>query len=53
MNTYKAMVKIRTPNGGTTQVWAQIQAKGPADARALLEAQYGQGNVIGAIVNVR
>jgi hypothetical protein len=53
MNTYKTLVKIRTPNGGSAQVWAQIQAKNPADARALMEAQHGQGNVIGAIVTVR
>lgn len=53
MNTYKAMVKVRTPYGGTAQVWTQVQAKHPADARALLEAQYGTGNVVGTVILCR
>lgn len=50
MITYKAMVRVRTSYGGTAQVWAHVQAKNVFDARALLEAQYGTGNVVSAIV---
>lgn len=50
MITYKAMVRVRTSYGSFAQVWAQVQAKNVFDARALLEAQYGAGNVVSAIV---
>ena len=47
MWTYRATVRVRSPNGnGTMVVWTQISARNPIDARQLLEAQYGRGNVI-------
>jgi hypothetical protein len=47
MRIYKATVRVRSPSGnGTMVVWAQIGARNPIDARQLLEAQYGRGNVI-------
>jgi hypothetical protein len=48
MNMYKATVRVRSASGGGTMVvWAQICARNPIEARQLLEAQYGRGNVIG------
>lgn len=47
MNTYKATVRVRSASGsGTMVVWARTSASNPIEAKQLLEAQYGRGNVI-------
>lgn len=47
MNTYQATVRITGAGGrGTMIAWAQTQASNPNEAKQLLEAQYGRGNVI-------
>lgn len=47
MNTFKASVRVRHPSGnGTMVVWAQTSARGPIEAKQMLEAQYGRGNVV-------
>lgn len=51
MNTYKMQVRVPSPSRqGMVTVWAQIVASGPIQARQLLEAQYGRGNVVGVAV---
>jgi hypothetical protein len=51
MKTYKALVKVRSTSGaGTTTVGAQVVASNPIQAKQLLEAQYGRGNVLGVPV---
>lgn len=48
MNTYRCTVRFAKSGGiGTMVVWAQVTAQNPNDAKSLLEAQYGRGNVIG------
>jgi hypothetical protein len=48
MNIYKTTVRVASPSGSMTNiVWAQVYAQNPFDAKAMLEAQYGRGNVIG------
>jgi hypothetical protein len=48
MNLYKTTVRVASPSGSMTNtVWAQVYAQNPFDAKAMLEAQYGRGNVIG------
>jgi hypothetical protein len=48
MNTYRCSVRVNKSGGiGTMVVWAQVTAQNPTDAKSLLEAQYGRGNVIG------
>ncbi len=48
MNDYRASVRVRNPAGtGTMTVWACVRAQNPYAAKAMLEAQYGRGNVIG------
>lgn len=48
MRTYQANVRVARAGGaGTMIALAQIQASNPNDAKLLLEAQYGCGNVIG------
>ena len=48
MRTYKALVNVLGPSGKLTMsVWAQVSARNPFQARQLMEAQYGRGNVIG------
>lgn len=47
MKTYKANVRVSKTGGvGTMLVWAQVTAQSPIAAKALLEAQYGRGNVV-------
>ncbi|MBK6862483.1 MAG: hypothetical protein IPG91_02415 [Ideonella sp.] len=47
MRTYKATVRVRSASGsGTMAVWAQTSASNPIEAKQLMEAQYGRGNVI-------
>lgn len=51
MNDYRAGVRVRNPAGtGTMTVWAYVTAQNPHAAKAMLEAQYGRGNVIGTPV---
>lgn len=53
MNTYRAAVRVRGLSGsGQRVVWAQISARNTLDAKQMLEAQYGRGNVIGVPVLV-
>lgn len=48
MNCYKATVRVPNPSrSGTMIVWTQIRAANPNDAKQLLEAQYGRGNMVG------
>lgn len=43
---YKALVRVRKASSTSYgSVWAVVDARSAADARALLEAQYGRGNV--------
>lgn len=49
MRKYKADVKL--PNGSTQQI--VIDANSPANAKAMLEAQYGKGSVRTGPVEVR
>ena len=44
--TYQATVRVTTSIGGTLVVTTQVQAEDEIAARWLLEAQYGQGNVL-------
>lgn len=51
MKTYKANVRVPSLNSRTMiKVVAQINAQNPFTAKAMLEAQYGRGNVIGVVV---
>ena len=48
MNTYKTMGRVPSQTSSMkVTVWAQVQAMNPFDAKSMLEAQYGRGNVIG------
>jgi hypothetical protein len=49
MNCYKATVRVQSPTTRTMMVtvWAQVYAMNPIDAKSMLEAQYGRGNVNG------
>lgn len=54
INTYRAQVRVAKSGGiGTMVVWAQVQAQNTINAKYLLEAQYGRGNVIGVPQLVR
>lgn len=55
MKLYKTMVHVPSPTTPTikTTVWAQVYAMSPIDAKSLLEAQYGRGNVIGTPTQVK
>lgn len=54
MNTYRCSVRVAKSGGiGTMIVWAQVTAQNPNDAKSLLEAQYGRGNVIGVPTQVK
>ena len=44
--TYQATVRVTSSIGGTLVVTTQVQAENELAARWLLEAQYGQGNVL-------
>ena len=44
---YSAAIKVRSPGGATMVVKAAVRASNYFIARMLLEAQYGQGSVIG------
>ena len=46
LSTYQATVRVTTSIGGTLVVTTQVQAENEIAARWLLEAQYGQGNVL-------
>jgi len=46
LSTYQATVRVTTSIGGTLVVPTQVQAENEIAARWLLEAQYGQGNVL-------
>lgn len=49
MRTYRATVRVPHPSGhGSMTVWATVAAANPVAAKAMLEAQYGRGNVAGA-----
>lgn len=48
MKKWKAKVRV---SGRTTEVF--IDAKSTADAKALLEAQYGKGCVMGVPIEVK
>lgn len=49
MNLYKTTVRVPSPTTRTIMVtiWAQVYAMNPIDAKCMLEAQYGRGNVNG------
>ena len=44
--SYQATVRVTTVIGGTMVITTQVQAENEMAARMLLEAQYGQGNVL-------
>ena len=44
--TYQATVRVTSSIGGALVVTTQVQAENEIAARWLLEAQYGQGNVL-------
>ena len=46
LSTYQATVRVTSSIGGTLVVTTQVQAENEIAARWLLEAQYGQGNVL-------
>jgi hypothetical protein len=46
IHTYQATVRVTTSIGGALVVTTQVQAENELAARFLLEAQYGQGNVV-------
>lgn len=51
MKTYRAMVRVRNPaRDRVLTIWAQVSATSITHARQLLEAQYGQGSVLGVVV---
>lgn len=51
MKTYRATVRVPHASGrGTMVVWATVAATSPIAAKAMLEAQYGKGNVLGTPV---
>jgi 20S proteasome alpha/beta subunit len=45
LHTYTAVVRINRPSGSSVSFKTTVQAEGMTAAQALLEAQYGQGNV--------
>jgi hypothetical protein len=45
MTTYRACIKIRI-NSTLSNTWVHIEAQNITTAKALLEAQYGAGNVV-------
>ena len=45
MTTYRACIKIRI-NSTLSNTWVHIEAQNITTAKALLEAQYGSGNVL-------
>lgn len=47
--SYAATVRVRMSGGSTILVRTQVQAEDINRAKWLLEAQYGVGNVIGAL----
>lgn len=49
LQSYSAIVRIRTGGGSTILIRTQVQAEDINRAKWLLEAQYGLGNVIGAL----
>ena len=51
--TYAPVRVAKSGGTGTMVVWAQVAAQNPNDAKSLLEAQYGRGNVIGIPLPVR
>jgi hypothetical protein len=51
MRTFEASIKVHT-NGHFTLVKTRIQAMDAYAARALLESQYGVGNVVGFVQQV-
>jgi hypothetical protein len=54
MKIFKAAVRVRNASGsGMVVVWAQISAANPIDARLMLEAQYGRGNVVSVPVHAK
>ena len=46
IHTYQATVRVTSSIGGNWVVTTQVQAENEMTARWLLEAQYGQGNVL-------
>ena len=46
IHTYQATVRVTSSIGGTLVVTTQVQAENELAARYLLEAQYGQCNVL-------
>ncbi len=49
VQSYAATVRVRMSGGSTILVRTQVQAEDINRAKWLLEAQYGVGNVIGAL----
>jgi hypothetical protein len=48
---YRATVRVPHASGrGSMVVWATVTAASPIAAKAMLEAQYGRGNVVGALL---
>lgn len=45
MNTYKALVRVRTDSNSTALVETRVSAANMTNARWLLEAQYGKDSV--------
>lgn len=53
MKKFKALVRVRKASSTSYgSVWTVVDARSASDAKALLEAQYGRGNV-GVVAEVR
>jgi hypothetical protein len=53
MKTFEATIKIQKDGGVTTQAKTLVMAENQYKAKELLEAQYGKGNVIGFVKEIR
>lgn len=53
MRTYKCLVRVPTGSGSVLMsIWTRVTALNAIQARQLLDAQYGKGNVLGTPVQV-
>jgi hypothetical protein len=53
LQSYAATVRVRMGGGGTIFIRTQVQAEDINRAKRLLEAQYGVGNVVGALQRIQ
>lgn len=52
LQSFAATVRVRIGGGGNVLVRTQVQAEDINKAKWLLEAQYGVGNVVGALQRI-